>query len=72
MIIPFDQLSKETLNNVIEEYVTREGTDYGQIEITLAEKCSQVLVQLNAGDIVLVYDEATETINLIPKEDLLT
>jgi uncharacterized protein YheU (UPF0270 family) len=69
MIIPFDQLSKETLNNVIEEFVTREGTDYGEMEISLSQKCLQVFAQLKTGDIVLVFDQATETINLIPKED---
>ena len=28
--IPYDQLSTEALNGVIEELVTRDGTDYGE------------------------------------------
>ena len=38
--IPYDQLNSETLNGVIEEFVTRDGTDYGEIEVSLETKIS--------------------------------
>ncbi|GAA6167340.1 YheU family protein [Sessilibacter corallicola] len=71
MIIPIDQLPKDVLDGVVEEFITREGTDYGEIEFTLAEKREQVLRQLRNGDIVIVYDESTESVNILRKEDIV-
>jgi uncharacterized protein YheU (UPF0270 family) len=44
--IPYDQLNPETLHGIFEEFVTRDGTDYGEIEVSLETKISQVLSQL--------------------------
>ncbi len=41
--IPYVQLSPEALHGVIEEFVTRDGTDYGEFEVPLDTKISQVL-----------------------------
>ncbi len=71
MIIPIDQLPKDVLDGVVEEFITREGTDYGEIEFTLAEKREQILRQLRNGDIVVVYDESTESVNILRKEDIV-
>ncbi|MCE2028560.1 YheU family protein [Sessilibacter corallicola] len=71
MIIPIDQLPKDVLDGVVEEFITREGTDYGEIEFTLAEKREQILRQLRNGDIVIVYDESTESVNILRKEDIV-
>ncbi len=71
MIIPIDQLPKDVLDGVVEEFITREGTDYGEIEFTLAEKREQILRQLRHGDIVIVYDESTESVNILRKEDIV-
>ena len=46
--IPHDQLSEEALKGVIEEFVTRNGTDYGEAEIPLETKIAQVLIQLKS------------------------
>ncbi len=43
--IPYDQLSPEALKGVIEEFVTRNGTDYGEAEIPLETKIAQVSVK---------------------------
>ncbi|MEE2025960.1 MULTISPECIES: YheU family protein [Alkalimonas] len=68
MIIPWQQLEAATLNNLIEYYVLREGTDYGEQEISLAEKVTQVRAQLQAGEVVLVFSELHETVNLMSKQ----
>ena len=49
MIIPHRMLSPEALHRVIETFVTREGTDYGEHDIPLATKVLQVRQQLDAG-----------------------
>ena len=69
MIIPWQQISKDALNGIIEEFVMREGTDYGEIEISFAEKKQHVINQLSSGDIVLVFSELHETVNLMLASD---
>jgi len=66
MDIPFSALSKETLRAVIEEYVTREGTDYGLEEFSLEQKIAQVKAQLEHGEIRIDYDPESQTCNLRP------
>jgi uncharacterized protein YheU (UPF0270 family) len=63
--IPYDQLNPEALQGVIEKFVTRDGTDYGEIEIPLETKISQVLGQLKSGKAVIVFDQETETCNIL-------
>lgn len=67
--IPYDQLNPETLHGVIEEFVTRDGTDYGEVEVSLDTKISQVLGQLKSGKVVIVFDQATETCNILRSND---
>jgi uncharacterized protein YheU (UPF0270 family) len=70
MIIPHQMLSPETLQGVIEAFVTREGTDYGTQDISLTTKVLQVWQQLDAGTAVLVYDEDTESCTIQPTNQL--
>ena len=69
MIVPWQQLSPEVLDNIIESFVLREGTDYGDLEVSFESKKQDVLNQLKAGSIVLVYSELHETVNLLPAEN---
>ncbi len=46
MIIPHKDLSADTLQAMVEEFVTRSGTDYGSNEAAMAEKVQQVVRQL--------------------------
>ena len=64
MIIPYQQLSEEALQAIIEDFVTREGTDYGEHEWSLADKVAQLRQQLISGEVVVVYDNATESVSL--------
>jgi len=68
MIIPFKELSNETLNSIIKEFVLREGTEYGAHNVELSDKISQVKSQLNQGSAVMVYSELHETVNILPAE----
>lgn len=69
MIIPHRQLSPDTLQGLVEEFITREGTDYGSEEVSLVNKVRQVLRQLQRGEVVIVFDPATETTNIVPCYD---
>lgn len=68
MIIPIEQLAADTLTAIIEDFILREGTDYGANQVELADKISQVRQQLQQGTVVIVYSELYETINLMPAE----
>lgn len=68
--IPFRLLSEEALKGLIEEFVSREGTDYGQGEYTIEEKAASVRRQLETGKAVIVYDPVTEGCNIALKEDI--
>lgn len=67
MIIPHDSLDEDTLYSLAESFVLREGTDYGEVEISLQEKVEQIIAQLAAGDIVIEYSEEHESVTIIQK-----
>jgi hypothetical protein len=66
--IPWNELSAEGLHGLIEEFINREGTDYGEREYSLAEKVEQVTAQIKRGEVLIVFDEELETCNLLPKK----
>lgn len=67
--IPYDQLSQEALKGVIEEFVTRNGTDYGEAQIPLETKIAQVLLQLKSKEAFIVFDHDSETATILHKDD---
>ncbi|GGY67976.1 UPF0270 protein YheU [Cellvibrio zantedeschiae] len=69
MIIPHEQISADALQGLIEEFITREGTDYGEMEVSLSQKVAQVKRQLTQGEIVIVFDPATESVSILTKHD---
>lgn len=71
MLIPHRELSEEALQGVIEDFVTRDGTDYGEEEIPLAVKVAQVKRLLDSGHYRIVYDPGLQTVTLMPKDQLL-
>jgi uncharacterized protein YheU (UPF0270 family) len=62
--IPPDRLAPDVLDALIEEFVTRHGTDLTDAPA----KVAQVRAQLRAGHVVIVYDDLTETANIVPKD----
>ncbi|MEE8399161.1 MAG: YheU family protein [Desulfobacterales bacterium] len=70
MIVPYRELSPEALDGLIEEFVTRDGTDTGYTKNTLEQNVEMVKRQLIRGTVVVVYDAETQTANLVPKDEL--
>jgi uncharacterized protein YheU (UPF0270 family) len=64
MKIDYHLLKPETLHALMEEYVLREGTDYGEREVSLERKIEQVRKLLSDGKIQLVFDPETESCDL--------
>lgn len=63
-----EQLSEEILQAVIEEFITREGTDYGLQDYSLEQKVLQVKRQLDSGRVVIAYDPVSESCTLLVKD----
>jgi uncharacterized protein YheU (UPF0270 family) len=61
--VPPDRLSSNVLDALIEEFVTRHGTNLSDA----AAKAAQVRAQLKAGHVIIVYDEKTDSTNIVPK-----
>jgi hypothetical protein len=55
---------------VIEEFVTREGTDYGHVEVSLDDKVAAVRRQIDRGEVVLLFDPKAERVNLVTRREL--
>ena len=68
-IIPVNKLSAVALKGVIEEFISRNGTDYGAIESSLETSFRQVKYKLENGLAVLVFDDETETTNIFLADD---
>lgn len=64
MIIPWQDIAPETLENLIREFVLREGTDYGSVEVSLQSKIDQVKSQLKKSEAVIVFSELHETVDI--------
>jgi len=68
MIIPWQQIPAATLDNLLEEYASRDGTDYGLVEASLQTKVEQIRGQLQSGKVVIVFSELHETVNIMLAE----
>lgn len=66
MKIPIDMLPEKTLRRVIEEYVSRDGTDWSDME----DRVGQVRRLLQTGGAELHFDEETETTNVVMRDRL--
>ncbi|MEY4643041.1 MAG: hypothetical protein RLZZ227_3035 [Pseudomonadota bacterium] len=64
MRIPHTALSAEALQNLLEEFVTREGTDYGSQVYSLEDKVRHVRRQLEAGRVVILYDPRSSSCHI--------
>jgi uncharacterized protein YheU (UPF0270 family) len=63
--VPYAQLSPDTLRGVVESFVLREGTDYGEREYSLQQKVAHVMRQLERGEAHIVFDPATESVQIV-------
>ncbi len=63
-IIP-SQLSPDALNGIIENFILREGTDYGVVEVEFEKKKSQIQKQIDRGDVKIFFDQTSETVSLL-------
>lgn len=68
--IPAAELGAETLRSLVEEFVTRDGTDYGAVERSFEQKIEDALAQLRSGEARVVFDPELESANIVLASDL--
>ena len=68
--IPAERVSKEALRALMEEFILREGTDYGHSEATLEDKLRKVQKQLDSGRASIVFSTLTENTSLMLTNEL--
>jgi len=67
--IPVNKLSPRALKGVIEEFISRDGTDYAEREVPMETKFRRVKYKLENGSAVLIFDDETETTNIFLADD---
>ena len=65
VVVPYTELAADLLHAVVESYVLREGTDYGEKEFSLEDKVAHVISRLKRGEARIVFDPGTETVSII-------
>lgn len=66
--IPYGKLEPATLQRILEEFVSREGTDYGHSDFSLDQKVAQVMEQIIANKAIITFDPKTESCNIVPND----
>ena len=66
--IPWRRLSPEQLEAMAEAFILREGTDYGLTELDHAVKVKRLLELIEQGDVLITFDPATESFNIVNRK----
>ncbi len=64
MDVPYSELQPATLRALVEEFITRDGTDYGPREAGFETKVDQVMRQIQSGRIKIVFDAKTQSCDI--------
>jgi uncharacterized protein YheU (UPF0270 family) len=67
VVVPAAALTPDLLHAVVESFVLREGTDYGERECSLEEKVARVLAQLKKGEAQIVFDPESDSVSIVPR-----
>ncbi|MGO9513857.1 MAG: YheU family protein [Steroidobacteraceae bacterium] len=65
MVVPHTALTADLLRSVIESFVLREGTDYGEREFSLEEKVARVVRLLEHGEAQIIFDPRTDSVDIV-------
>jgi uncharacterized protein YheU (UPF0270 family) len=63
--VPYQQLDPETLRSMIQDFVSRDGADWGDLGCALEDKVDQVLRQLQRKQVKVVFDLRSQTANIV-------
>jgi uncharacterized protein len=64
--VPYEALSAQALRGLIEAFILREGTDYGEREVPLEVKVAQIMRRFERGEARIVFDPRTGGVDILP------
>ena len=70
--VPLQRLQGDILQALLEEFASRDGTDYGEHELSLAQKTTALRKQLEQGELQILYDADSQQWDLVPTEQAAT
>ena len=70
IFVPFEELEPDTLRNLAEEFVTRDGTDYGHTKKSLEQKVEGLMQQLRTGEARICFEAKTGSIHILARQTL--
>jgi len=65
VVVPWQSISEDTLQALLEEFISREGTDYGAQELSLADKVQRAKKALENNHALIIVDLALETTQIV-------
>ncbi|MBT3410083.1 MAG: YheU family protein [Halieaceae bacterium] len=68
--VPLNRLSGDVLQALLEEFVSRDGTDYGAVELTLEQKAGNLRRQLEREEVAILFDTESEQWDLVAADQL--
>lgn len=68
--VPYDQIDPDTLRALVEEYITRDGTFYGNKEMPMDHKIDMVINQLKTGETTITWDLYLQSGDIVLKKDI--
>jgi uncharacterized protein YheU (UPF0270 family) len=67
VVVPYTELEPELLQAVVESFVLREGTDYGEKEVSFETKIARVIQQLKSGEAKILFDTESESVTIVSR-----
>ena len=68
VLVPYQQLAHDTLTAVLEEFISREGTDYGLQEVPFERQLEKAQAEIKNGDVLIVFDLHENNCQLMRRE----
>jgi uncharacterized protein YheU (UPF0270 family) len=66
--VPTRRIEAQSLQALLEEFASRDGTDYGERELSLQQKTRELQQQLERGELILLYEAECEQWDLLPRQ----
>lgn len=63
--VPHTELSAEALQGIAESFVLREGTDYGERDVSHEQKVAQVIHQIERGEARIMFDPLDSSVTIV-------
>ena len=69
-LVPHRQIPADHLDKLLDSFIGREGTDYGEVELSIEEKRSNLKAALERKEVFIAFDGESETFNLLTKAEV--